>query len=291
MDEIRASQLWQIMSHLPAVSREELDYAIAEYAKTVPFSTPQVVEMLANSTERQIIHALGRYLDQYLVQQRTSERTSFRPFATQRTTPHLHLTQPRQPGMQIWEINSHSASTLTEGNHQVRVHVQEWIWQPARPREVTLHIHSNFNGFEIVDNQLIIGGLHARGIVDEWRMRGDEGDRITLRVPFENHEVHQQCNEGEDFARPRQTLVLWVRSGTLSETVRELVERRRLQRGFFDGLRDRLGRKAEHNIPQLCRGCRNLHGEVYGGNLLVCAMHPYGNGDECKDFKDRNSEA
>ncbi len=25
-----------------------------------------------------------------------------------------------------------------------------------------------------------------------------------------------------------------------------------------------------------CRGCSNYHGQVYGGNLLVCAMHPTG---------------
>lgn len=25
-----------------------------------------------------------------------------------------------------------------------------------------------------------------------------------------------------------------------------------------------------------CIGCRHYHGQVYGDNLLVCAMHPYG---------------
>lgn len=25
-----------------------------------------------------------------------------------------------------------------------------------------------------------------------------------------------------------------------------------------------------------CIGCANYHGKVYGGNLLVCAMHPHG---------------
>jgi len=25
-----------------------------------------------------------------------------------------------------------------------------------------------------------------------------------------------------------------------------------------------------------CMGCTNYHGQVYGGNLLVCAMHPHG---------------
>lgn len=29
----------------------------------------------------------------------------------------------------------------------------------------------------------------------------------------------------------------------------------------------------------VCIGCRHYHGKAYNGNLLVCAMHPYG----CKD--------
>lgn len=37
--------------------------------------------------------------------------------------------------------------------------------------------------------------------------------------------------------------------------------------------------------PEICQGCRNHHGASYQGNYFVCAMHPYGNGDECPDFK------
>lgn len=35
-----------------------------------------------------------------------------------------------------------------------------------------------------------------------------------------------------------------------------------------------------------CVGCRHFHGQAYGGNLLVCGMHPYGVGegvDTCPD--------
>ncbi|MBW4446778.1 MAG: hypothetical protein KME38_07855 [Spirirestis rafaelensis WJT71-NPBG6] len=35
-----------------------------------------------------------------------------------------------------------------------------------------------------------------------------------------------------------------------------------------------------------CIGCRNYHGQVYGGNLLVCAMHPQGCEDgTCPDWE------
>jgi hypothetical protein len=35
-----------------------------------------------------------------------------------------------------------------------------------------------------------------------------------------------------------------------------------------------------------CQGCRNYHGHVYGGNLLVCGMHPSGvESDSCLDWE------
>lgn len=35
-----------------------------------------------------------------------------------------------------------------------------------------------------------------------------------------------------------------------------------------------------------CLGCRHYHGRVYGGQLLVCAMHPYGwEGSHCPDWE------
>ncbi|MBD2301653.1 hypothetical protein [Nostoc sp. FACHB-190] len=35
-----------------------------------------------------------------------------------------------------------------------------------------------------------------------------------------------------------------------------------------------------------CVGCTNYHGQVYSGNLLVCAMHPHGWDDQnCPDWE------
>jgi hypothetical protein len=35
-----------------------------------------------------------------------------------------------------------------------------------------------------------------------------------------------------------------------------------------------------------CQGCRHYHGHIYGGNLLVCGMHPYGwDGETCPDWQ------
>lgn len=40
-----------------------------------------------------------------------------------------------------------------------------------------------------------------------------------------------------------------------------------------------------------CIGCQHYHGQVYSGNLLVCAMHPYGWDDEhCPDWEADKSD-
>ncbi|MFK0735652.1 MAG: hypothetical protein ACIWVG_31730 [Gloeotrichia echinulata HAB0833] len=42
----------------------------------------------------------------------------------------------------------------------------------------------------------------------------------------------------------------------------------------------------EESTPIVCRGCQNYHGQVYGSNLLVCAIHPHGwDGENCPDFE------
>lgn len=42
-------------------------------------------------------------------------------------------------------------------------------------------------------------------------------------------------------------------------------------------------------IPLACRDCQHYHGQVYGGNLLVCAMHPYGwDNEHCPDWESIN---
>lgn len=36
----------------------------------------------------------------------------------------------------------------------------------------------------------------------------------------------------------------------------------------------------------VCAGCRHYHGQMYGENLLVCGMHPYGwDGEQCPDWQ------
>jgi hypothetical protein len=42
-------------------------------------------------------------------------------------------------------------------------------------------------------------------------------------------------------------------------------------------------------IHPACVGCINYNGSDYGGNLLVCGMHPYGCGNDiCADWEGEN---
>lgn len=45
------------------------------------------------------------------------------------------------------------------------------------------------------------------------------------------------------------------------------------------------GNPVENSHPA-CVGCRNYQGQVYGGNMFVCAMHPYGwDSENCPDWE------
>ena len=47
--------------------------------------------------------------------------------------------------------------------------------------------------------------------------------------------------------------------------------------------------KPDPAIYPACVGCLNYNGSVYGGNLLVCGMHPYGcASDTCNDWEGEN---
>jgi hypothetical protein len=60
----------------------------------------------------------------------------------------------------------------------------------------------------------------------------------------------------------------------------------------FESTLDRAAEPFTHTVEPLinqhpvCVGCRNYHGQVYNGSMLVCAMHPYGmvdGSDQCPD--------
>lgn len=60
----------------------------------------------------------------------------------------------------------------------------------------------------------------------------------------------------------------------------------------FEATLDQAAEPITHTVEPLmnqhsvCVGCRHYHGQMYSGNMLVCAMHPYGivdGSDQCPD--------
>lgn len=48
----------------------------------------------------------------------------------------------------------------------------------------------------------------------------------------------------------------------------------------------------EAERPAACRGCAYYHGQYYGGNLLICAIHPQGaEGDRCRDWEKDSTQS
>ena len=44
--------------------------------------------------------------------------------------------------------------------------------------------------------------------------------------------------------------------------------------------------------PKVCQGCTFYHGTTYGGQQLICGMHPYGVEDEyCMDWEGEETKA
>ncbi len=63
---------------------------------------------------------------------------------------------------------------------------------------------------------------------------------------------------------------------------------------YLDGLTEDFENRYGSSQPKnatLCQTCENYHGEIYGGNSLVCAIHPYGLiGADCPDWEPKPTE-
>ena len=53
------------------------------------------------------------------------------------------------------------------------------------------------------------------------------------------------------------------------------------------GIDEAIGIDKPAPIPNICKGCANLYGDIDNGRRLICAMHPYGYQGEGEDCPDR----
>jgi hypothetical protein len=106
-------------------------------------------------------------------------------------------------------------------------------------------------------------------------------------------EIEENLNrETDDFWEDIGNFVnFWVETREEAETIDDSQQ----EADFEAFIRTDLSFDSEFDSPKLdpnssqnpaCIGCRHYHGKVYRGNLLVCAMHPYGWDDlNCPDWE------
>lgn len=126
------------------------------------------------------------------------------------------------------------------------------------------------------------GGAIIFGELLELRQRPD-GIAVTLLLHPEASEARAQAGDGIRYSlvvptrryrrRSEASYRRLERAGLLAERIEAL-----------EALRQELLCPTAKQ-PALCKGCRHLHGQYYGGTLMVCGRHPYGKGEDCSDFK------
>lgn len=96
---------------------------------------------------------------------------------------------------------------------------------------------------------------------------------VQLQIP-----VVEEIREADDDGSRRRILRVSEAEYQRRSTHR-MVDTGRLQRSFLP-----FATQTNNIKPKACNGCRHYHGQTYGGNFLVCGMHPSGvEGDECPD--------
>ena len=96
--------------------------------------------------------------------------------------------------------------------------------------------------------------------------------RISWAVYLKINEKEEEEIEFRGTSESSRTQAIFRRDGWTSELVGYSSQESGENKVLFN------------QIPSGCRGCQNLHGQVYGNNLLVCGLHPYGQ-ENCPDYE------
>lgn len=118
-------------------------------------------------------------------------------------------------------------------------------------------------------NPLLIDQLRIHGTVTEISesfSRGDIG-RIHLSINLRPREIMHEIGSNGD------QITIW-KVGQLDGAAASYNPEQPLTHGYSDRITI-LEQKSGINLTP-CRGCKNLHGEIYGGNFFCCGLHPYG---------------
>jgi hypothetical protein len=131
--------------------------------------------------------------------------------------------------------------------------------------------------FSMIEN---IGTETERFFQDVQEIAETVVEEIADLVIFVSEEIEADF---EDFWRFFLEPIDDQESWEIEEVIEEIIENPELS----------LNPKIEPTLDNhpACLNCRNYHGRVYNGVLLVCGMHPYGWMDEnCPDWEDEDQD-
>jgi hypothetical protein len=114
-------------------------------------------------------------------------------------------------------------------------------------------------------------------------------ERFVTDVSKEMTEVADALAQAsEEIAEQFQNVLIFEADRYINDWVDAIAE-------VYFGFENAVGEAAQpmlHSVEPLindhpaCVGCRHYHGQAYGGNMLVCGMHPYGwDGEKCPDWQ------
>lgn len=141
------------------------------------------------------------------------------------------------------------------------------------------HLARDRRSIEMLDGVLLFGDSRE----NRFGVAGEQ--RFLLRLPIVRYDrstatdyalaVEEDC---PPVGRWHDRHTFWVNNPSAGESSNRPIQDTR------DFRYDPREISVDSGAPKICRGCQNFCGKVYGGNLLICAIYPYGNGEECTDF-------
>jgi hypothetical protein len=195
---------------------------------------------------------------------------------------------------QVWEIqrsNSAVSAVVSQGQSHRSISILEWRMSEATC-SIRFHAHRSMR---FVEGGVLIDGLFLK--VYGYNVHSPANDLCLVTVDLNVDRVEQERRREGLGSETLDTIRIYVADEYHSSRLRsQLLEQSRqdLIMRSYDRFYDRLPlvdftSPFHPDVPKLCQGCRNVHGKVDGGNLMICAMHPYGfEGETCNDFEKKS---
>lgn len=128
---------------------------------------------------------------------------------------------------------------------------------------------------------------------DFWAMMDDVASQVERLLDDFSRDITEAVNAVTEISEVMAEQMQTAFFNEIEQYVNDLVEPvLGVCLGGLEELFDEATQPVMHTVEPLinehptCVGCRHYHGQSYGGQMLVCGMHPYGwDGEKCPDWQ------